>query len=281
MPRTARVLLAVVLFLAAGGIVWLLSDGDDGPSAEADRTLDAAATDARVRISSPRPNAVVASPLEVSGEARGAWFFEADFPVRLLDDDGREIAAVPAGASGEWMTGAFVPFGAEMVFGEAATGTGVLVLERSNPSGRAENAALVAVPVRFRADAPRRKAVRVYFNRSASDHVACEAVWPVARTIDVDRSAPEAALEELLRGPTPAERDRGYLSSIPGGVRLRSLRVEAGTARADFDGTLRRAAGSCLVLAIRAQVERTLLRFPGIDDVVISVEGDVAEALQP
>lgn len=280
MPRTARVFLAVALLLTAAGVLWLLSEGNRPPTG-GDGAADAAATDARVRVSAPRPNAVVSGPLEVGGEARGTWFFEADFPVRLLDDEGREIAAVPARAVGEWMTEEFVPYEATVPFADAATRTGVLVLERANPSGRADRAAIVAVPVRFSAEAPRRRGVRVFFNRSASDHVDCEAVWPVARTIDVDRPAPRAAVDELLRGPTAAERERGFLSSIPRGVRLRSLRVEGRTARADFGRTLDRAAGSCLVRAIRAQIERTLLQFPEVDDVVISVEGDVEGALQP
>lgn len=316
MSRSARILWALVLVLAAAGIFWLLS-GRDGSSAvtsfdacveaghevvegpprrcrtpdgrtfvesgetPGDGTLDAVATDARVRPSSPRPNAVVSSPLAVSGAARGAWFFEADFPVRLLDGGGRELAAAAARAEGEWMTEDFVAFEATLSFGPPATETGLLVLERSNPSGLAENAALVALPVRFRASAPRTRAVRVFFNRTMSDDGACDAVWPVARAVESSRADAEAALVELLEGPTSAERDRGFLTSIPGGVGLRSLRVEEGTAHADFDRTLDRAAGSCRVLAIRAQIERTLLRLPGVDDVVISVEGDVETALQP
>lgn len=318
MSRTARVLLAAVLLLAAAGTLLLLQERDEAPAvdsfqacAEAGhdvlegpprrcRTSDgrtfvegggtapdeedapgAAATDPRVRVSSPSPNAVVSSPLAVSGSARGAWFFEADFPVRLLDGGGRELAAAPARARGEWMSEDFVRFEATAAFGRPATRTGVLVLDRSNPSGLAENAALVALPVRFVASAPRRRAVRVFFNRTASGDDACDAVWPVARAVEPERADAAGVLAELLAGPTPAERDRGFLTNIPGGVTLRSLRMENGSAHADFDRTLGRAAGSCRVLAIRAQIERTLLQLPAVDDVVISVEGDVEEALQP
>ena len=288
MPRPTRLLLAVVLLLAAAGTLWLLSgeddvpvDGREAPAADEEEVLDAAATDSRVRLSTPRPNAVVSSPLEVSGEARGAWFFEADFPVRLLDGTGREIGVVPARAQGEWMSEDFVPFGATVAFVRPTTATGVLVLDRSNPSGLAENAALVALPVRFVASASPSKAVRVFFHRMATDDDACDAVWPVARTVEPKRAEAEAVLAELLGGPTPAERQRGFLTNIPEGVQLRSLRVENGTAHADFDRALDRAAGSCRVLAIRAQIERTLRQLPGIDDVVISVDGDVEEALQP
>ena len=45
-----------------------------------------------IRIDAPRPNATVSSPLTIQGEARGTWFFEADFPVVLTDWDGKIIA---------------------------------------------------------------------------------------------------------------------------------------------------------------------------------------------
>jgi spore germination protein GerM len=90
-----------------------------------------------------------------------------------------------------------------------------------------------------------------------------------------------AALAELLEGPTVAERDRGYLTNIPPDVGIRSLRVADDTAYADFDATLDRAAGSCRVMAIRAQIEATLLHLPAVREVVISVEGNVETALQP
>lgn len=280
MSRTARVLLAVVVLFVAAGALVVLQERDVTPMG-GDEALDAAVTDPRVRVSSPRPNAVVSSPLEVNGAARGAWYFEGDFPVRLLDAVGRELAAVPARAEGEWMTEDFVPFQATVAFGRPATPTGVLVLDRSNPSGLAEDAALVALPVRFSASASSRRAIRVFFSRTASGDDACDAVWPVARTVDAERADAEAVLADLLEGPTRAERDRGFLTNIPEGVQVRSIRVEDGTAHADFDRTLDRAAGSCRVLAVRAQIERTLLHLPGIDDVVISVDGNVEEALQP
>jgi hypothetical protein len=48
------------------------------------------------------------------------------------------------------MTNAFVPFSAELKFDEPATATGMLVLEKENPSGEAERDATIRIPVRFR-----------------------------------------------------------------------------------------------------------------------------------
>ena len=45
-----------------------------------------------IRADFPRPNQTIQSPLIVKGEARGFWFFEASFPIKLLDDNGEFIA---------------------------------------------------------------------------------------------------------------------------------------------------------------------------------------------
>jgi len=102
-----------------------------------------------VRIYTPLPKAVIKSPLLIRGAARGSWFFEAVFPIRLLDGRGREVARTAAHAQGTWMTNAFVPFTARLQFKRPATRFGTLVFEKDNPSGLSENAAAVTMPVSF------------------------------------------------------------------------------------------------------------------------------------
>ena len=102
-----------------------------------------------IRIDNPRPNQQVSSPLEISGEARGSWFFEADFPVRLEDANGNILAQGIASTSQDWMTEDFVEFKAEFSFDQPTTEIGMLVLEKDNPSGLAENADELRVPVKF------------------------------------------------------------------------------------------------------------------------------------
>lgn len=104
--------------------------------------------DDQIRIDNPRPGQSIASPLAISGEARGNWFFEASFPVKLLNAAGDVMVTGTAQAQGEWMTEEFVPFTATLEF-TASAGTGTLVLERDNPSGLSENDAALNVPVVF------------------------------------------------------------------------------------------------------------------------------------
>ncbi len=102
-----------------------------------------------IRVSSPLPDTLVTSPLIVRGEARGNWYFEASFPVKIFDAKGKQLGIIPARALGDWMTTEFVPFETTLAFENPATETGTLVLQKDNPSGLPENADSLSIPVRF------------------------------------------------------------------------------------------------------------------------------------
>lgn len=110
-----------------------------------------------IRLTTPRPNATIKSPLIVKGEARGNWFFEASFPVSLTNWDGLILAEGIATAEGEWMTTEFVPFTATLNFtnpaaeasNEAYAKRGTLILKKDNPSGLPEHNAALEIPVLF------------------------------------------------------------------------------------------------------------------------------------
>jgi hypothetical protein len=102
-----------------------------------------------LRVTTPTDNAVVTSPLHVSGEARGNWYFEGSFPVEVRNADGEVLAQVPAPALGDWMTEAFVPFEVSVSFDVGTATSGVVRFIRDNPSGLSEFDTLLEVPVRF------------------------------------------------------------------------------------------------------------------------------------
>ncbi|MGM0366103.1 MAG: Gmad2 immunoglobulin-like domain-containing protein [Actinomycetota bacterium] len=106
--------------------------------------------DDKIKVYSPEPNQVITSPLIIEGEARGFWFFEADFPIKLLDDSGEIIAGHYATALGDWMTEDFVPFESELEFEKPQSKTGYLVLERDNPSGLDEHDEELIIPIHFK-----------------------------------------------------------------------------------------------------------------------------------
>ena len=102
-----------------------------------------------IRLDSPRPGEIVTSPLVIRGEARGYWFFEASFPIELVDETGRVLTGTIATAESDWMTEEFVPFEAVLEFeSDSVRGSkGILVLKRDNPSGLPENDDALKIPV--------------------------------------------------------------------------------------------------------------------------------------
>ena len=102
-----------------------------------------------IRLKSPKPGSLVKSLVLIQGLARGYWFFEASFPVKMYDNNNVLLGIGIAQAAGEWMTEDFVPFQVTLEFATPATKEGTLVLEKDNPSGLAEHADELRIPVRF------------------------------------------------------------------------------------------------------------------------------------
>jgi len=134
------------------GLYYLLYNNKTAPITEETVYKDL------IKVASPRANDLVTSPLLIKGEARGNWYFEASFPVKLFDANGEIVPLEPGyimargdPATGEvnWMTTEYVPFEATLTFQEPATATGLLVLEKDNASGLPEFDDQISIPVRF------------------------------------------------------------------------------------------------------------------------------------
>jgi len=105
----------------------------------------------------------------------------------------------------------------------------------------------------------------------------------VSRTVSADGPVVEAVLEELLKGPTPAERHQGLTTLIPEGTVVKSVSVDLdGTVHADFNEALQEGVGGSMwVMGIRRQIQASLLWIPGVTSVILSIEGRTEEILQP
>ena len=102
-----------------------------------------------VHLTTPQANEVVSSPLQVTGEAYGTWYFEASFPIELRDANGNLVAQAIAQAQSDWMVEDFVAFTATLTFGQPQTPNGTLILKKDNPSGLPEHDAQLTIPVQF------------------------------------------------------------------------------------------------------------------------------------
>ncbi|PIS34476.1 MAG: hypothetical protein COT37_02315 [Parcubacteria group bacterium CG08_land_8_20_14_0_20_43_9] len=268
-------IIAVFVILVAIGIAVLL---DSGKSPEPE---DGIIPKPEIVADWPQPNQIVHSPIVIEGEARGFWFFEASFPVKLLDDKGQEIARHYVQATGDWMTADFVPFRGELEYNVMATTSAILVLQKDNPSGLPENDKSIEIPIII---SPTDSVeINVFFNNSGLDpEFSCNKVFPVKRVVAKTPAIARTAIEELLKGPVENEIDSGFFTSINSGVQIQRLTIEDGTAEIDFDEQIEfQVGGSCRVSAIRSQVTETLKQFPSVEEVIISVNGRTEDILQP
>lgn len=102
-----------------------------------------------IRVTNIVPNQEITSPVVIEGEARGGWFFEAQFPVKVVGSDGKILGTTVAQAKGEWMTNDFVPFIATVDFETPIFASGTLILQKDNPSGLKEHDASLIIPITF------------------------------------------------------------------------------------------------------------------------------------
>lgn len=148
--RTSTIIATLVFGLAACSAAPAEApvDSAGSSSSEAQVSSSQEAQGKDVVIDSPAMNALVKSPLHVSGKAKGTWFSEGQLPILLTDSNNNVIVASSGVADGEWMTTDYVDFTADVTFSTTAT-SGFLVIKKDNPSGLPENDAEIKVPVTF------------------------------------------------------------------------------------------------------------------------------------
>jgi hypothetical protein len=236
-----------------------------------------------IQVTTPVANDIIdpSKPLTISGRARGDWYFEASFPVKLVDANGNILSQSSIQTSENWMTEDFVPFEKQLQFSKPTTLTGELILHNDNPSGLSSNDRELRIPLKFNIATT---SVKVFFGNNIKNPGAadCNLAYAVNRTVPKTAEVARAALEELLKGVNAEEAKVGYMTSINSGVKIKSLTIVNGIARVDFDQTIQQnVGGSCRVSNIRAQITDTLMQFQTVKSVVISVDGNTEEALQP
>jgi germination protein M len=116
-------------------------------------------------------------------------------------------------------------------------------------------------------------AVRVYFARNENEKVAT-----AGRSVEPPALA-RNALQALLSGPDPLERDIGMHSEIPTGTRLLGVKISDGEAIADFDARFESGGGSLSMSLRVAQVVFTLTQFDTVQHVTITIDGHSVEAI--
>lgn len=102
-----------------------------------------------ISVSNIMPEQRLSSPFTVEGEARGNWYFEATFPIEIINEKGETIGQSYAQAQGEWMTEEYVPYEGTIEFDPGESTKGEFILKNSNASGLPENDKELRIPITF------------------------------------------------------------------------------------------------------------------------------------
>lgn len=126
--------------------------------------------------------------------------------------------------------------------------------------------------------------VKIYFQNSVlkPNTMDCSSVVAIERVVSQTETIAKEAINQLLAGPTAEEKEKNYSTSIPAGSKLVSLKIENGTAYADFNDVIDSGGGSCRAEALTTQIRKTLLQFPTITKVILTAGGkSEEESFQP
>lgn len=232
---------------------------------------------ANIAVITPQPQETVGPVIHLTGISRT---FENNVLYRVRDADVTEIASGYMTAEGPDI-GQFARFWQEIVYKSPKGDRGSLeVYEGSAKDGSEIHK--VIVPILFDNSAQTMK-IKLYFGKAGESETDCTRVFAVERTVQKTSAPLRTALDELLKGPTSAEKHDFYFTSIDSGVSIQRLSIdEKGIATADFSKLLEEGVGgSCRVTHIRSQIEKTMLQFPTVKRAVISIYGKTEDILQP
>ena len=231
-----------------------------------------------ILVISPKTNEKIESPIKIEGEARGSWFFEAQFNAVLLDDDENKLGEAILTAKSDWMTEDYVSFEGELSFIQPLTSLGTLKFLNANPSGLTENQKIFEISVKF-TEIPYRQILLYYYNpekdKDESDNVKCsrDGLVAIEREILVSEIPIQDAINLLLKGKenlTEEDIEQGINTEYPlEGFNLEEVNLkEDGTLILKFNDLLNKTSGgSCRVGILWFQIEATAKQFSGVQQV--------------
>jgi hypothetical protein len=221
-------------------------------------------------VTSPSAGATITSPLLVFGFSRAA---SASLDWRLRDAGGAIVQSGTLGLNTALLN-QYQPFRLEIFL--AAVSAPAFTLELSGPRG----VDLVSVPLQLLSIEP--LTFKVYFpNSSQGSARDCTKVFAVERTLAPTSAVSRAALLELLKGPTSAEKAKGYYSSLLPSLQVNSVVVGDDVVAVDFNQPINWVRTGCGLTSARAQIASTLAEFGSVMAVHLTVGGENLVVLEP
>jgi hypothetical protein len=235
-------------------------------------------------VENPKAGEEISSPLFISGKARGFWFFEASFPIELVDENNNLVSSTIAEAKDEWMTEEFVLFEAVLNFSNPKTDKGFLIFKKDNPSGMKEYDDEFRVPVIFSKKQLREISLYYYnpnLDKDENGNILCskKGIVEIKRKIPISKTPIKDTIELLLKGKqnlTKKDIENGTTTEFPlEGFYLLDINLKPdGTLILNFKDDLNKSlGGSCRVNILRYQIEKTAFQFPEVKKVIFYPEG--------
>jgi hypothetical protein len=101
-------------------------------------------------ITTPKTADVVTSPMTIKAQIPNGWFFEANVPIILKDENGKVLAQKGYMTSQDWTAPGMINVDTTLSFKAPTTDYGRLEIHNDNPSGDPVNDKFVFVTVRFK-----------------------------------------------------------------------------------------------------------------------------------
>ena len=177
------------------------------PNDTADDVAEDASTHELIEVTAPQPGVTVGSPIELSGQARGTWFFEATAPLVVTNWDGLIIGEGYITADDDWMTEEYVPFSGSIDYSlpaDSYSATGTIIFQRANPSGLPENDDAFEIRVQLTPDATTTTPPVVQGTPNQSNFIACTDEQKAAEFC-TQQYAPVCGLQEVQCVTTPCD----------------------------------------------------------------------------
>jgi hypothetical protein len=242
-------------------------------------------------VFSPQRDQIINSPLEITGQARGPWYFEAQFSAELYDNNdnllGTAILTADPSEGDSWMTENFVSFIGELEFSEPTTLEGIMRFLSANPSGLPENQKIFEVPIKF--PEPTQKVLLYYYNaeqdKDEQGNIKCsqDGLVAIEKAVSVNQTSIPDVINLLLKGKenlTTEQELEGTTTEFPlEGLSLSQTNLKAdGTLVLTFEDPLHQTSGgSCRAGILWFQIEETAKQFDGVERVEFMPE----ELFQP
>ncbi|MCL2155788.1 MAG: GerMN domain-containing protein [Leptospirales bacterium] len=88
-----------------------------------------------------------------------------------------------------------------------------------------------------------------------------------------DKQILSQTLNQLIKGPSPYEEGKGYITAVPSNLKVRSVTINGKTAEIDFNKAIEEGATGDILLKRIQQIVYTATQFEDVDSIIIKIDG--------